>query len=74
MLPVDSNTLIPYVDLRAGKAGIKCDMNTKPKLLLVDDETAINDRLAAFLYRAGYGVRAVASGQGHQIIRGGIVK
>jgi DNA-binding response OmpR family regulator len=38
-------------------------MNTKPKLLLVDDETAITDRLAPFLSRAGFEVRVVADGE-----------
>lgn len=38
-------------------------MNTKPKLLLVDDETAITDRLAPFLSRAGFEVRVAADGE-----------
>jgi DNA-binding response OmpR family regulator len=38
-------------------------MNTRPKLLLVDDETAITDRLAPFLSRAGFEVRVVADGE-----------
>jgi len=37
-------------------------MNSKPKLLLVDDEIAITDRLAPFLSRAGFDVRVVADG------------
>jgi DNA-binding response OmpR family regulator len=35
----------------------------KPKLLLVDDETAITDRLAPFLSRAGYEVKVAADGE-----------
>lgn len=38
-------------------------MDTKPKLLLVDDEIAITDRLAPFLSRAGFEVRVVADGE-----------
>jgi DNA-binding response OmpR family regulator len=38
-------------------------MDTKPKLLLVDDETAITDRLEPFLTRAGFQVRVVADGE-----------
>jgi len=38
-------------------------MNNKPKLLLVDDETAITDRLAPFLSRAGFEVRVAADGE-----------
>jgi DNA-binding response OmpR family regulator len=38
-------------------------MNTKSKLLLVDDETAITDRLAPFLSRAGFDVKVVADGE-----------
>ena len=38
-------------------------MTTKSKLLLVDDETAITDRLEPFLTRAGFDVRVVADGE-----------
>jgi DNA-binding response OmpR family regulator len=38
-------------------------MDPKPKLLLVDDETAITDRLAPFLSRAGFEVRVAADGE-----------
>lgn len=38
-------------------------MNTKPKLLLVDDEIAITNRLAPFLSRAGFDVKVVADGE-----------
>ena len=38
-------------------------MEAKPKLLLVDDETAITDRLAPFLSRAGFEVKVAAEGE-----------
>ena len=38
-------------------------MNAQSKLLLVDDEIAITDRLAPFLSRAGFEVRVVADGE-----------
>lgn len=38
-------------------------MNSKLKLLLVDDETAITDRLSPFLSRAGFDVRVAADGE-----------
>jgi len=38
-------------------------MDANPKLLLVDDETAITDRLAPFLSRAGFDVRVAADGE-----------
>ena len=38
-------------------------MEAKPKLLLVDDEIAITDRLAPFLSRAGFEVRVAADGE-----------
>jgi len=38
-------------------------MDTNPKLLLVDDETAITDRLAPFLSRAGFDVKVAADGE-----------
>jgi DNA-binding response OmpR family regulator len=38
-------------------------MNSKSKLLLVDDETAITDRLAPFLSRAGFDVQVAADGE-----------
>ena len=38
-------------------------MSTKPRLLLVDDETAITDRLAPFLSRAGFDVRVAQDGE-----------
>jgi len=38
-------------------------MDSKTKLLLVDDETAITDRLAPFLSRAGFEVRVAADGE-----------
>jgi DNA-binding response OmpR family regulator len=38
-------------------------MNSKPKLLLVDDEQAITDRLAPFLSRAGFEVKVAADGE-----------
>jgi len=38
-------------------------MNTKSKLLLVDDETAITDRLAPFLTRAGFDVKVAVDGE-----------
>jgi DNA-binding response OmpR family regulator len=37
-------------------------MSEKPKLLLVDDETAITDRLAPFLSRSGFEVQVCADG------------
>jgi DNA-binding response OmpR family regulator len=37
-------------------------INNHPKLLLVDDERAITDRLAPFLCRAGFNVRVAADG------------
>jgi DNA-binding response OmpR family regulator len=39
------------------------DMTTKSKLLLVDDETAITDRLEPFLSRAGFDVKVAADGE-----------
>lgn len=38
-------------------------MDTKPKLLLVDDETAITDRLSPFLTRAGFEVKVAPDGE-----------
>jgi DNA-binding response OmpR family regulator len=38
-------------------------MSNKPKLLLVDDEVAITDRLAPFLARSGFEVQVVADGE-----------
>jgi DNA-binding response OmpR family regulator len=38
-------------------------MDTKPKLLLVDDETDITDRLAPFLSRAGFDVKVAPDGE-----------
>jgi DNA-binding response OmpR family regulator len=38
-------------------------MNAKSKLLLVDDETAITDRLEPFLTRAGFDVKVAADGE-----------
>ena len=38
-------------------------MNSKPKLLLVDDETAITDRLEPFLSRSGFDVKVAADGE-----------
>ena len=38
-------------------------MTAKPKLLLVDDETAITDRLEPFLARAGFDVKVAADGE-----------
>ena len=38
-------------------------MDANPKLLLVDDETAITDRLAPFLSRAGFDVKVAADGE-----------
>ena len=38
-------------------------MNSKQKLLLVDDETAITDRLTPFLSRAGFEVKVVSDGE-----------
>lgn len=38
-------------------------MEAKPKLLLVDDEIAITDRLAPFLTRAGFEVKVAADGE-----------
>lgn len=38
-------------------------MNDKPKLLLVDDETAITDRLAPFLLRSGFEVQVASDGK-----------
>ena len=38
-------------------------MNPNQKLLLVDDETAITDRLAPFLSRTGFDVKVVADGE-----------
>jgi DNA-binding response OmpR family regulator len=38
-------------------------MDTKPRLLLVDDETAITDRLAPFLARAGFEVKVAGDGE-----------
>ncbi len=38
-------------------------MNTKPKLLLVDDEIAITDRIEPFLSRAGFDVKVVSDGE-----------
>jgi DNA-binding response OmpR family regulator len=37
-------------------------MDTKRRILLVDDETAITDNLAPFLRRAGYEVSVAADG------------
>ena len=34
----------------------------KPKLLLVDDETAITDRLTPFLSRSGFEIQVAADG------------
>lgn len=38
-------------------------MSTKSRLLLVDDETAITDRLAPFLSRAGFDVQVAQDGE-----------
>jgi DNA-binding response OmpR family regulator len=38
-------------------------MNNKPKILLVDDETAITDRLQPFLSRAGFDVNVASDGE-----------
>ena len=38
-------------------------MDIKPKLLLVDDETAITDRLEPFLSRAGFEVKVASDGE-----------
>jgi DNA-binding response OmpR family regulator len=38
-------------------------MDPKPRLLLVDDEQAITDRLAPFLSRAGFEVQVAADGE-----------
>lgn len=38
-------------------------MEVKPKLLLVDDEKAITDRLAPFLSRAGFEVKVTENGE-----------
>ena len=38
-------------------------MQSKPKLLVVDDEVAITDRLAPFLSRSGFDVRIAADGE-----------
>jgi DNA-binding response OmpR family regulator len=38
-------------------------MNARQKLLLVDDETAITDRLAPYLSRAGFDVKVAADGE-----------
>ena len=38
-------------------------MNAKQKLLLVDDETAITDRLSPFLSRAGFDVKVLSDGE-----------
>jgi DNA-binding response OmpR family regulator len=38
-------------------------MNTKSKILLVDDETAITDRLQPFLSRAGFDVNIASDGE-----------
>jgi DNA-binding response OmpR family regulator len=38
-------------------------MDSKPKLLLVDDEKAITDRLAPFLSRAGFEIKVSANGE-----------
>jgi DNA-binding response OmpR family regulator len=38
-------------------------MSTKPRLLLVDDESAITDRLAPFLSRAGFDVQVAQDGE-----------
>jgi len=38
-------------------------MEAKPKLLLVDDETAITDRLSPFLSRAGFEVKVAPDGE-----------
>jgi DNA-binding response OmpR family regulator len=38
-------------------------MDDKQKILLVDDETAITDRLAPFLSRAGFEVKVAADGE-----------
>lgn len=38
-------------------------MDTRPKLLLVDDETAITDRLAPFLSRSGFEVKVAVDGE-----------
>jgi len=38
-------------------------MNTKSKLLLVDDEIAITDRLEPFLSRTGFDVKVVFDGE-----------
>ena len=38
-------------------------MNPRPKLLLVDDESAITDRLAPYLSRAGFDVKVAADGE-----------
>jgi len=38
-------------------------MQSKPKLLVVDDEVAITDRLAPFLSRSGFEVRVASDGE-----------
>jgi len=46
-----------YPILMGKPLGYNRTMNAKSKLLLVDDEIAITDRLAPFLSRAGFEVR-----------------
>jgi DNA-binding response OmpR family regulator len=38
-------------------------MNSKPSILLVDDETAITDNLAPFLGRSGFSVTVASNGE-----------
>ena len=41
----------------------KKELNGKPRLLLVDDEKAITDRLVTFLSRAGFQIKVAANGE-----------
>jgi DNA-binding response OmpR family regulator len=41
----------------------KKELNGKPRLLLVDDDKAITDRLVPFLSRAGFQIKVAANGE-----------
>jgi DNA-binding response OmpR family regulator len=48
--------------LKCNRKDIQKVMTNKPKLLLVDDEAAITDRLVPFLSRSGFEVRVASNG------------
>jgi DNA-binding response OmpR family regulator len=55
---------VQILKIKVGQSPVyNLTMTSRSKLLLVDDEAAITDRLEPFLTRAGYEVRVVADGE-----------